>query len=79
VHTSSYTFAFLVYHLARSPSEQDLLREEAISLWEESGGVISRDMLARAHYARACLRHGTRIHFTIQKIQIQKSNIKRKK
>ena len=57
VHTSSYTFSFLVYHLARSPRVQELLRQEAtILLHQESVGSMTRDLLARAHYAKACLR-----------------------
>jgi hypothetical protein len=63
VHTTSYTFAFLLHHLACTPRVQELLHEEARILHQEVAGGeegeegwMTRDLLARAVYARACLR-----------------------
>jgi hypothetical protein len=62
VHTTSYTFAFLLHHLACTPRVQELLHEEVLTLHQEVAGCkeeklwMTRDLLARAVYAKACLR-----------------------
>ncbi|XP_023335363.1 cytochrome P450 302a1, mitochondrial [Eurytemora carolleeae] len=61
IHTSSYTFSFLLYHLANNIQAQERLRNECLELKSEFG-EISREYLHRAVYAKACLKESLRLN-----------------
>nr|QTW43643.1 CYP302A1 [Eurytemora affinis] len=61
IHTSSYTFSFLLYHLANNIQAQERLRNECLELKSEFG-EISREHLHRAVYAKACLKESLRLN-----------------
>jgi len=61
VHTSSFTFSFLLYHLANNPQAQTRLRTECADL-KQSSDKVDRSLIAKAVYAAACLKESLRLN-----------------
>ena len=62
VHTSAHAAAFLLYNLATHPAHQERLARQCRHLLELSSGAVTRDTLARATLAAACLKESLRLH-----------------
>ena len=54
--------AFLLYSLATHPAHQERLARQCRHLLELSSGAVTRDTLARATLAAACLKESLRLH-----------------
>ncbi|XP_044750477.1 cytochrome P450 302a1, mitochondrial [Coccinella septempunctata] len=59
--TTSYTTSFLLYHLALNKEAQHKLWEESQRLLPNKNNPVTKEVLAEAHYAKACLKETHRL------------------
>lgn len=59
--TTSYTTSFLLYYLALNKEVQNRLWEEVKRLLPNSNSPVTKEVLAEAHYAKACLKETHRL------------------
>ncbi|KAL3280979.1 hypothetical protein HHI36_004204 [Cryptolaemus montrouzieri] len=59
--TTSYTTSFLLYHLAINPRAQENLHKESVRLLPEWNSPVTKEVLAEAQYAKACLKESHRL------------------
>jgi len=62
IDTTGSVLCFLIYHLAKNPEKQEMLRKEVNSF---GGGSLSAQNIGVMKYFRACLQVYLRIFFTI--------------
>lgn len=58
---TSYTTSFLLYYLALNKEVQNRLWEEVKRLLPNSNSPVTKEVLAEAHYAKACLKETHRL------------------
>ncbi|XP_046818173.1 cytochrome P450 302a1, mitochondrial-like isoform X2 [Vespa crabro] len=62
VDTTTYTMAFVLYHLGKNPKCQEKLRSECLKLLPDSNKPIETNILHKAYYAKAVLKETFRLN-----------------
>ncbi|XP_031849352.1 cytochrome P450 302a1, mitochondrial [Nomia melanderi] len=62
VDTTTYSTAFILYHLAKNQDIQQKLRAEAIELLPQPNQPITADVLRSASYTKAVIKEGLRLN-----------------
>ncbi|KAK2588152.1 hypothetical protein KPH14_004202 [Odynerus spinipes] len=62
IDTTTYTMAFLLYHLGQNPECQEKLRSECLNLLPDTERAITIDNLRKATYAKAVLKETFRLN-----------------
>ncbi|KAF7414571.1 hypothetical protein HZH68_003060 [Vespula germanica] len=62
IDTTTYTMAFVLYHLGKNPKCQEKLRSECLTLLPDSNEAIETNILHKAYYAKAVLKETFRLN-----------------